>query len=78
MSYTGRPGQKLHPEGTGQQETHRLTVQLRYQIAKWAAANPGTAVCAGVGLAFVAAPMAVAAPVLGAIGFGSSGIVAGI
>jgi hypothetical protein len=48
------------------------------QGAKWVAANPGTAAAAGVGLVLVAAPALVTAPVLGAVGFGANGIVAGV
>jgi len=50
------------------------------QAASWIAANPGTAVgcgVAGVGVVMIATPGLVAAPVLGAAGFGAKGIVAG-
>ena len=55
--------------------------QATVQGAKWVAANPGTtAVCgaAGVGLVLVIAPASVAAPVLGVVGFGAYGIIAGV
>jgi len=55
--------------------------QATVQGAKWVAANPGTtAVCgaAGVGLVLVIAPASVAAPVLGVVGFGADGIIAGV
>ncbi|KAL1861569.1 hypothetical protein Daus18300_008832 [Diaporthe australafricana] len=53
---------------------------VRTQAAGWVTANPGTAACiavGAVGVPFIVAPMAAAAPVLGAAGFGSSGIVGG-
>jgi len=55
--------------------------QATVQGAKWVAANPGTAAtccAAGVGLVLVVAPASVAAPVLGAVGFGADGIIAGM
>lgn len=51
------------------------------QVTAWVWANPGTAACltvgAAVGVPLIVAPMAAAAPVLGAAGFGSGGIVGG-
>lgn len=50
------------------------------QATDWVSANPGTAAClagAGIGVTLIAAPMAIALPVLGAVGFGSGGIVGG-
>ncbi|KUI68449.1 hypothetical protein VM1G_04343 [Cytospora mali] len=47
---------------------------------EWAAANPGSAVCVGVGVVGVGllvAPMAAATPVLGAVGFGPDGVAGG-
>ncbi|KAI1328027.1 hypothetical protein F5Y16DRAFT_369867 [Xylariaceae sp. FL0255] len=44
---------------------------------EWAMANPRQATAIGAGTALVVAPMAVAAPVLGLVGFGSLGPVAG-
>jgi hypothetical protein len=55
--------------------------QATIQGTKWVVANPGTAAkcgAAGVGLVLVAAPAVVAAPALGAVGFGADGIVAGV
>ena len=51
------------------------------QGAKWIAANPGTAAAcgaAGVGLVLIVTPGLVAAPALGAVGFGAEGIVGGM
>ncbi|KAL8365581.1 hypothetical protein RB595_004411 [Gaeumannomyces hyphopodioides] len=49
--------------------------------AAWIKANPKTSIAVGSGLTVAAAPVLVVAPVvapiLGAIGFGSSGIIAG-
>ncbi|KAI1737761.1 hypothetical protein F4680DRAFT_468019 [Xylaria scruposa] len=58
-------------------EALRLAAGKGRKIAELAAANPGKAVAVGVGVTMVAAPMAVAAPILGAAGFGANGIVAG-
>ncbi|KAI0479845.1 hypothetical protein F4859DRAFT_477531 [Xylaria cf. heliscus] len=44
---------------------------------EWAAANLKQATIAGAGAACVVAPMLVAAPVLGLVGFGATGIVGG-
>ena len=55
--------------------------QATIQGAKLVAANPGTAAAygaAGVGLVLVVAPGSVAAPVLGSVGFGADGIIAGV
>jgi len=54
--------------------------QATVQGANWVAANPGTAAAygaAGVGLVLLVAPASVAAPVLGAVGFGADGVIAG-
>ncbi|KAK3311814.1 hypothetical protein B0H66DRAFT_609057 [Apodospora peruviana] len=50
------------------------------KTAEWVAKNPGAAACVAVGvggLAVVASPALVTAPVLGAVGFGSNGVIAG-
>ncbi|KAI0103218.1 hypothetical protein GGR51DRAFT_561902 [Nemania sp. FL0031] len=47
------------------------------KATNWAAENPGKAAALGTGAVLVAAPMMVAAPVLGVAGFGANGIVAG-
>jgi hypothetical protein len=55
--------------------------QATVQGAKWVAANPGTAATcgvAGVGLTLVVAPALATTPLLGAVGFGSKGIIAGL
>ena len=54
--------------------------QTTIQGANWVAANRGTAAACGVagaGLVLVAAPGAVVVTVLGAVGFGANGVVAG-
>lgn len=69
----------LFSQRAPERERGTLT-HLRCQAAKWAAANPGTAACAGagtVGVVLVAVPMAAAAPVLGVAGFSSGGVVGG-
>ncbi|KAG6366674.1 hypothetical protein INS49_000853 [Diaporthe citri] len=57
------------------------SVTAAKEAAGWVSANPGTTAClavgAVVGAPLVVAPMAAAAPVLGAAGFGSGGIVGG-
>ncbi|KAI1261478.1 hypothetical protein F5Y18DRAFT_198848 [Xylariaceae sp. FL1019] len=44
---------------------------------EWVKANPRTTATVATGAVFAAAPMAVAAPVLGVLGFGAAGPVAG-
>ncbi|POS70753.1 hypothetical protein DHEL01_v210854 [Diaporthe helianthi] len=59
---------------------HILPDRLGRVATDWVSANPGTAAClagAGIGVTLIAAPMAIALPVLGAVGFGSGGIVGG-
>ncbi|KAI0448816.1 hypothetical protein F5B21DRAFT_496331 [Xylaria acuta] len=55
----------------------RLVARGAKHATEWAAANPKQATVAGAGAACVAAPMLVAAPVLGLVGFGANGIVGG-
>ncbi|KAJ2995165.1 hypothetical protein NUW58_g1358 [Xylaria curta] len=58
-------------------EGRRLVVEGAKKAKDWSAANPKQATAAGVGAAFVVAPMLIAAPVLGLLGFGANGIVGG-
>lgn len=44
----------------------------------WAAVNPRKAAAMGAGAVCVVAPMLVAAPVLGILGFGANGIIGGM
>ncbi|TGJ86713.1 hypothetical protein E0Z10_g2023 [Xylaria hypoxylon] len=55
----------------------RLVADKSKKAAEWAVANPGKTAAFGAGAALIAVPMVVAAPVLGAIGFGANGIIAG-
>lgn len=63
------------------QELVKAAPGVASQAAGWVSANPGTTAClavgAVVGVPLIVAPMAAAAPVLGAAGFGSGGIVGG-
>lgn len=79
---TKGPGTQADIEMPGTWNTHpdaRLTY-VPSQAAGWVSKNPGTTACVAVGavaVPFIVAPMAAAAPVLGAAGFTSSGIAAG-
>ncbi|KAI0402761.1 hypothetical protein F4802DRAFT_574307 [Xylaria palmicola] len=55
----------------------RLAAEKGKNATEWAGANPRTAVAVGAGVVLVAAPMLIAAPLLGAFGFGANGIVVG-
>ncbi len=75
-------GSAVH--AAAQKSTEFATETLQPAIvqgATWVAANPGKSaslVAAGAGLACIAAPALVAAPALGAVGFSSGGVVAGL
>ncbi|KAI1821767.1 hypothetical protein F4861DRAFT_517702 [Xylaria intraflava] len=55
----------------------RMAADGGQKAKEWALENPGKTAALGAGAVLVAAPMAAAAPVLGAFGFGANGIVAG-
>lgn len=58
----------------------RLVADNGGKATEWVVANPGKTAAlgvAGAGAILIAAPMAAAAPLLGAAGFGANGIVAG-
>ncbi|KAI8629726.1 hypothetical protein F5Y19DRAFT_475178 [Xylariaceae sp. FL1651] len=55
----------------------QLATKGSRKTTEWATANPRMALTVGAGAALVVAPMAIAAPVLGAVGFGAQGVVAG-
>ncbi|KAI0907561.1 hypothetical protein F4823DRAFT_564703 [Ustulina deusta] len=55
----------------------RIAADAGRKAKEWAVANPGKAATMGAGAVLVAAPMALIAPILGAIGFGANGVVAG-
>jgi len=55
----------------------QLATEGSKKTTQWAAANPRMALTIGAGAALVVAPMTLAAPVLGAVGFGAQGVVAG-
>ncbi|KAJ9138349.1 hypothetical protein NKR23_g8471 [Pleurostoma richardsiae] len=68
------------PKMVGEISSSSQAAGLLTTAANYVVENPGTvalAVVAGAGIATAAAPGAVAAPVLGALGFGSNGIAAG-
>ncbi|KAI1277412.1 hypothetical protein F5Y07DRAFT_85540 [Xylaria sp. FL0933] len=69
-------GKKTADWAANSETVHRAT-DAGGKAADWAVANPGKAAAVGAGAVLVAAPMALAAPLLGAAGFGANGIVAG-